>query len=166
MAAPTLPRITQVQIAREQAAADADGLQPVAAIGLVLEDGFTAWAACGPDAAPGSCYAFRSPARYAKYYKAAGFDVMSTANNHAGDFGDVCRRRTEELLDQQGIAHSGRPGDVASLTVNGLKVAVIGFHTSQTSHYVNDHETAAALVRSLAAAHDIVVVSFHGGAEG
>ncbi len=52
MAAPTLPRITQVQIAREQAAADADGLQPVAAIGLVLEDGFTAWAACGPDAAP------------------------------------------------------------------------------------------------------------------
>ena len=132
--------------------------------GPLCDTGSTA--KCGPDAAPGSCYAFRSPARYAKYYKAAGFDVMSTANNHAGDFGDVCRRRTEELLDQQGIAHSGRPGDVASLTVNGLKVAVIGFHTSQTSHYVNDHETAAALVRSLAAAHDIVVVSFHGGAEG
>lgn len=121
---------------------------------------------CGPDTPAGHCYAFRSPARYAERYKAAGFDVMSTANNHAGDFGAVCRDRTEALLDAQGIAHSGRPGDVAELTVNGLKVALIGFHTSRSSHYLNDHETAVALVSGLAATHDIVIVAFHGGAEG
>ena len=121
---------------------------------------------CKPDAKPGSCYAFRSPARYAKYYKLAGFDLLSTANNHAGDFGEYCRDQTEKNLDAQGIAHSGRPGDIASITVNGLQLAMIGFHTSRNSHYVNDHDQAAALVRALAAEHDIVVVSFHGGAEG
>ncbi|MCB9780434.1 MAG: CapA family protein [Alphaproteobacteria bacterium] len=121
---------------------------------------------CGADAKPGSCYAFRQPAAYAAHYKAAGFDVMSTANNHAGDFGSFCRERTEQLLDAQGIAHSGRPGDIASLEINGLKVAVIGFHSSRNSHYINDHETAKALVADLASRHDIVVVSFHGGAEG
>jgi poly-gamma-glutamate capsule biosynthesis protein CapA/YwtB (metallophosphatase superfamily) len=121
---------------------------------------------CKPDAAPGSCYAFRTPARYVKRYVEAGFDLVSTANNHAGDFGEVCRLETERHLDAAGIAHSGRPGDIASLEHDGLKVAMIGFHTSQSCHYVNDHETAAALVSALAATHDIVIVSFHGGAEG
>lgn len=121
---------------------------------------------CRPDTPPGRCYAFRTPERYGRYYKEAGFDVVSTANNHAGDFGEVCRERTEKVMDAQGIAHTGRPGDIARLTVKGLKVAVIGFHTSQNSHYLNDHETAAALVRALAAESDIVIVSFHGGAEG
>jgi len=121
---------------------------------------------CKPGAPTGSCYAFRSPARYAPYYKAAGFDVMSTANNHAEDFGGFCREQTESLLDDLGIAHTGRPGDIASREVNGLKVAFIGFHTNRNSHFVNDHETAAAIVRSQVATHDVVVVSFHGGAEG
>lgn len=118
------------------------------------------------DSQPGACYAFRSPTRYGALYKAAGFDVMSTANNHAGDFGQICRQETESTLDSLGIAHSGRPGDIARLEKNGLKIALIGFHTSQATHNVNDHETAAALVRALAAENDLVIVSFHGGAEG
>ncbi len=121
---------------------------------------------CADDASPGSCYAFRSPSRYADIFKSAGFDLVSTANNHSGDFGETCRLQTEENLDRVGIAHSGRPGDITSLTVNGMKVAMIGFHTSRSCHYVNDHETAAALVSALAADHDVVIVSFHGGAEG
>ncbi len=121
---------------------------------------------CKPDAAPGSCYAFRTPGKYVAHYKAAGFDLLSTANNHAGDFGEVCRHETEKLLDAQGIAHSGRPGDIASVQKNGLKIAMIGFHTSRSCHYLNDHAMAQQLVRALAAQHDIVVVSFHGGREG
>jgi hypothetical protein len=121
---------------------------------------------CRPDAKPGSCYAFRTPASYAPHFKAAGFDMLSTANNHASDFGEECRRQTETLLDGLGIAHSGRPGDIASTQVNGLKVAMIAFATSRSSHYINDHKTAAKLVSGLAASHDVVLVSFHGGAEG
>lgn len=113
-----------------------------------------------------NCYAFRSPTRYAKLYKDAGFDVMSTANNHAEDFGVECRVVTEDTLKSVGLAYSGRPGTIATLDVKGVRVAVIGFHTSTNSHWVNDHDAAAALVKGLAASHDLVIVSFHGGAEG
>ncbi|MEC7946406.1 MAG: CapA family protein [Myxococcota bacterium] len=121
---------------------------------------------CKPGAPAGSCYAFRSPSGYKDIYRSAGFDVVSTANNHAGDFGVACREETETALASVGIAHTGRPGDIASLEANGLKIAVVGFHTSRNSHYVNDHETAAQLVRALDTEHDLVIVSFHGGAEG
>lgn len=114
----------------------------------------------------GNCYAFRSPTRYADHLVTAGFDLMSTANNHAEDFGVECRIQTEEALALRGIASSGRPGTLAVREVDGVRVAMIGFHTSRNSHYVNDHETAAALVGALAAENDLVIVSFHGGAEG
>ncbi len=113
-----------------------------------------------------NCYAFRSPTRYVKYLTEAGVDLASLANNHSGDFGEVCRRQTEATLDEAGIKWSGPPGSIASTEKNGLKVAMIAFHTSAAVNNVNDHKTAAALVRSAAASHDIVVVSFHGGAEG
>lgn len=121
---------------------------------------------CDPNKPPGSCYAFRSPARYGTYLQQAGIDVVSTANNHSGDFGDFCRDQTEANMDALGIAHSGRPGDVATLEHGGLKIAVIAFHASAATHDVRDIPTAEGLVRGLAAQHDIVVVSFHGGAEG
>lgn len=121
---------------------------------------------CRPDAPAGSCYAFRSPGRYNRIYEAAGFDVVSTANNHAGDFGEQCRLETERLLDEVGIKHSGRVGDIARWESNGLKLAMVAFHTSRSCHYVNDHDTAAELVRALTTEADIVIVSFHGGAEG
>ncbi len=121
---------------------------------------------CNPDKPPGSCYAFRSPARYGAYLQQAGIDVVSTANNHSGDFGDFCRDQTEANMDALGIAHSGRPGDVAVMEHDGLKIALIGFHTSGATHDVRDIPTARNLVQGLAAQHDIVIVSFHGGAEG
>ena len=46
---------------------------------------------CKPGAPSGSCYAFRTPSSYGQHYKNAGFDVVSTANNHSGDFGQTCR---------------------------------------------------------------------------
>ena len=158
---------------------DNDGRQSFAAVREVLRDADVTFgnlegplcdggstSKCKPGAPAGSCYAFRMPARYAPYFKDAGFDMLSTANNHAGDFGEVCRKQTESLLDEQGIAHSGRPGDIATVQANGLKIAMVGFHTNAATHNVNDTETAIALVRSLTTSHDIVIVSFHGGAEG
>jgi len=114
----------------------------------------------------GNCYAFRSPTRYAKYLKAAGVDLGSTANNHSGDFGEACRRETEAALDGQGIIWSGPPGSTGTLTVKGKKVALLAFHTSGATNDVNDLATAKKLVAQAATSHELVVVSFHGGAEG
>ncbi len=121
---------------------------------------------CRPDGAPGSCYAFRTPTAYGSFYKDAGFDVMSTANNHAFDFGETCRQQTEATLDTLGLDWSGRPGTVARWTTNGLRVAMVGFHTADSGNNLNDLETATTIVRGLSAESDIVIVSFHGGAEG
>ena len=121
---------------------------------------------CKPGAAPGSCYAFRTPSNYIKHYVSAGFDMLSTANNHASDFGQVCRLETERILDEAKIAHSGRPGDIATVNHNDIVVSMIAFSTSRSSHYINDHKQAAELVSALASKSDIVIVSFHGGAEG
>jgi hypothetical protein len=121
---------------------------------------------CRPGGTPGACYAFRSPTHYGRYLADAGVDVVSTANNHSGDFGESCRRETESTLDALGIKWSGPPGSVASLEQAGRRIAVVAFHTSAGCNDVNDLGAAQKLVRSAKANHELVVVSFHGGAEG
>lgn len=112
------------------------------------------------------CYLFRSPSRYAATLADAGFDVVALANNHARDFGEAGRDSSMRALDAQGIAHSGREGDVASWTVDGTRIALIAFAPNTGSHQLNDIAEAKAQVRKLRGAHDLVFVSFHGGAEG
>src|SRR4051812_29658434 len=68
-----------------------------------------------------NCYAFRCPTRYGPYLVQAGVDVVSTANNHSGDFGEECRRATESTLDALGIRWSGAPGSIAFLQVKGAR---------------------------------------------
>lgn len=118
---------------------------------------------------PVRCFAFRMPTRYAKYLKDAGFDVMSVANNHASDFGETGRASTRRTLDGLGIKHVGSDRDrfsTAYLEVNGRSVAFIGFAHNAVQPNVNDLDTARRLVTEADKKADIVVVSFHGGAEG
>jgi poly-gamma-glutamate capsule biosynthesis protein CapA/YwtB (metallophosphatase superfamily) len=112
------------------------------------------------------CFLFRTPTRYATYYKLAGFDVMSLANNHARDFGEEGRSSTMAALDARGIVHSGREGTTASWIANGRRIALAAFAPNVGSNLLNEPDIARALVQQLAATHDIVIVSFHGGAEG
>ncbi len=115
------------------------------------------------------CFAFRVPTRYGKYLKDAGFDVMSVANNHAGDFGDYGRASTRKTLDELGIKYAGSDNEqfsTAYLEVKGRKVAVIGFAHNRIVPNVNDLENAKRLVTEAKKRADLVVVSFHGGAEG
>ena len=115
---------------------------------------------------PAHCWLFRSPARYAATLAWAGFDVMSLANNHARDFGEEGRTSSMRALAGHGIRHSGREGDVASWTVDGTRVALIAFSPFRGTHWMGDIDNARRLVARLAAGHDIVVVSHHGGGEG
>jgi poly-gamma-glutamate capsule biosynthesis protein CapA/YwtB (metallophosphatase superfamily) len=112
------------------------------------------------------CFLFRTPTRYAQYLAKAGFGVMSLANNHARDFGEEGRSSTMAALDAVGIRHSGREGTVASWMANGRRVALIAFAPNVGSNSLNDSQIGLPLVTQLAATHDIVIVSFHGGAEG
>lgn len=113
------------------------------------------------------CYAFKSPERYSQYLKKAGFDLMSVANNHSGDFGPQARKRTMEVLQASGIASSGsieKPFVV--LEKSGLKYGLASFAPNNGTPSLNNYTQAKKIVSFLDSLCDIVIVSFHGGAEG
>jgi hypothetical protein len=100
--------------------------------GPIIDDGLSS--KCSPKST--KCFAFRMPTRYGKYLKQAGFDVLSLANNHAGDFGDAGRATTRRVLDEQGIKHAGSDRHQFSstiLNVKGKRVALSHLRTI-TSH--------------------------------
>lgn len=115
---------------------------------------------------PKACFRFRSPSRYVQHYVNAGFDILSLANNHARDFGEEGRLATMNTLDAAGIRHSGLEGDYASFTAGGLSVALLAYAVTKNSNLLLDYDLAALTVAEYARSHDIVIVSFHGGAEG
>lgn len=133
--------------------------------GPLLEGGKTE--KCPPNST--RCFAFRSPTRYGKLLKSAGFDVLSLANNHAADFGDFGRVSTRKVLDELGIKHAGSDKEQFAMTIvesKGKRVAFIGFAHNSLVPNVNDLTFAKQLVEQANKKADIVVVSFHGGAEG
>lgn len=133
--------------------------------GPMLEGGKTE--KCPPTAK--RCFAFRMPTRYGKLLKDAGFDVLSLANNHAADFGDEGRESTRRTLDAVGIKHAGSDKSqftTAIVEAKGKRVAFIGFAHNSIVPNVNDLAFARRLVEQANKKADLVVVSFHGGAEG
>jgi len=131
-----------------------------------LEGPITGADSCGKALEDSTVYVFRMPPNLAVSLAEAGFDVLTTANNHSNDFGLPGRMETESILDSLGIRHTGRAGDVASLLVRGTSVAVIGFSTGPGNHSLLDVDDAVAAVGALKSRYDIVAVSFHGGGEG
>jgi poly-gamma-glutamate capsule biosynthesis protein CapA/YwtB (metallophosphatase superfamily) len=112
------------------------------------------------------CFAFSTPTRYAKHLKDAGFNVLNIANNHSFDFGGEGIKSTVETLDALSI-RTISAGRVEHIDVKGKKVALVGFSFSSPSPYsINDIAAAKRMVSDLKASNDLVIISFHGGAEG
>jgi poly-gamma-glutamate capsule biosynthesis protein CapA/YwtB (metallophosphatase superfamily) len=113
------------------------------------------------------CYLFRMPERYAAVIKESGFDLLSLANNHFGDFGWTAAQRTMQLLDSLGIGFAGPEGlSYPVFTRDSVTYGFVAFSPTAGSINLNDISGAETIVRSLAAKCDILIVSFHGGAEG
>ncbi len=113
------------------------------------------------------CFAFKSPERYAQYLKKAGFDMMSVANNHSGDFGDEARLRTMQVLQEAGVASAGtitKPFVIIEKV--GVKYGLACFAPNNGTQSINNLSEAKRIVAHLDSVCDIVIVSFHGGAEG
>ncbi len=120
---------------------------------------------CGPNSK--FCYTFAMPTRYGKYLKDAGFDIVSLANNHSSDFGAEGRATTRKTMDSLGIIHAGADTqDIPVMNVKGRKIAFVAFATNPISLNLIDVENSRRVVADVARRADIVVVSFHGGAEG
>jgi hypothetical protein len=119
---------------------------------------------CG--AGSSDCFAFRTPPSYAKGLAGAGFTVLSVANNHAYDYGPSGQADTIRALERAGLAYTGLIGKVTRLQEEPMRVAVLGFGFYSTAESLLDITRAAGLVERADRWADIVLVTFHGGAEG
>jgi hypothetical protein len=113
-----------------------------------------------------ACYLFRSPPRYAAHYRDAGFDVLGLANNHARDFGEEGRDASKAALGAHGVLASGRERTYSIVNHGELSVVFINYAVTRNSNMLLDYDEAFSLIAILDQVYDIVVVTFHGGAEG
>ncbi len=136
----------------------------------------------GGEPAPDKKYLFRSPPdKVTATLHAAGFDVVSLANNHTLDYGSQGLNDTIAALDKANIHHVGAGSNLrearqaAFIDKNGLRVAFLGYSLTfpeefwakkngpgtafgHRQHIINDIKAAKSEA-------DIVVVSFHWGRE-
>lgn len=115
----------------------------------------------------GQSYVFRSPPAYVERLREAGFTIMSLANNHVNDYGPAGSAQTREVLEGAGLLHTGAPRQAARQVVGRNEVSVIGLAPNKGCQDINDLEAAVEMVRQEAARPNaLVIVVFHGGAEG
>jgi hypothetical protein len=113
------------------------------------------------------CFEFKMPTRYSLHLKEAGFTVLSIANNHTLDFGMEGIKSTLETLALIGIQPLGGKA-VAEMNVKGKRIALVGFsyRLSPYSWSLLEINRGKEIISKLKESHDLVIVSFHGGAEG
>ena len=132
--------------------------------GVMLNQGGSAKSCKNPDI----CYVFRMPEYYVKNLTNAGFHVMNMANNHVHDFGRAGALNTHKLLTKADIQVIGLE-DVCEYAIfkrNNLTFGFCGFAPNKGTVSINNYAKVREIVSHLDSLCDIVVVSFHGGAEG
>lgn len=113
------------------------------------------------------CYAFRTPEKYFQCVVNAGFNLFCLANNHSNDFGSKGINSTLKLIDENELNAAGlliRPKVV--FEQSGLKIGFCAFSPNKGTTRINDYIKVKSIINELEKEVDIVIVSFHGGAEG
>ena len=140
-----------------------------------------------PFAAPGAPYqsypVFAAPPEIATWIGSMGWDLCTTASNHAVDQGYDGLVRTANLLERAGVGHVGtfrtaaeRRRPVIHTTEQGVRIAVVGGTYSlngfpapagrEWSVSMWDVRNLLAQARAARrAGADIVIVKYHGGSE-
>lgn len=113
-----------------------------------------------------NCFAFRVPENYSETIKSLGINLLSMNNNHSGDFGAEGLKKTAAALSRQKIKFSGNVNGVSEWVDDGLRYGFVAFSTGPGLFWMPDIENAVKIVRDLSSQNDIVIVSYHGGAEG
>ncbi len=122
---------------------------------------------------------FTGPPDGSSALRAAGVTVVSTANNHALDYGVRGLRQTLANLDASGVCHAGTAMDSSDLyrpvvvERGGIRIAllactdVMNIEDPMWKRHVACADTSLVLpsIRSLRDSVDFIVVSFHGGEE-
>ena len=129
---------------------------------------------------PRSNTVFTGPPAGAASLREAGVTIVSTANNHALDFGRSAATQTCALLDAAGVLHAGSaeaPADVyrpVVFGVRGIRFALIactelmnGARNASWKRWIAAADTGKIFpeIRAVRDSVDVVIVSVHGGVE-
>ncbi len=122
---------------------------------------------------------FTGPPTGAESLHRAGVTMVSTANNHALDYGVDALDETMNYLERAGVLYAGTARDTSALyrparcTVKGIRVAlfactdVMNAPGQKWRRSVAAADTARLLpaIRAIRDSVDFIIVSFHGGVE-
>lgn len=131
---------------------------------------------------PSKSVTFRGAPKAIEGLKAAGFDFVSLANNHALDYGKTALADTIAALDTAGIAHAGAGPDRGSayapaiIVRRGARIAYLAFSDVVPPGFAADAKrggiatggrlrTVTDAVKKAKTQADYVIVSFHWGVE-
>lgn len=113
------------------------------------------------------CNAFKMPDFYVDFLVSAGFDVLSIANNHITDFGTEGTDNTQLLLKENRIAFAGLEScPTTIINKKGINIGFAAFAPNARTNKMNEYEKVKQQIQHLDSVCDVVIVSFHGGAEG
>jgi len=112
------------------------------------------------------CYAFAGHTTFAENLSSAGFDVLNIANNHSNDFGHDGILSTISALAGQNLISSGTKNTVTYVERNGIKIGIVGFSSYYWTSSLENENEISNLIKDARANSQIVIVVFHGGAEG
>ncbi len=113
----------------------------------------------------GRCYEFGMSDTLAYTLKELHFTVMSGDNNHASDYGSQGVVHTQKTLDKHKILYASKKKPI-SIKKGDVSIAVAAFGHSGVSWHVGNVENVKKIITDLDKKYDLVMVSFHGGAEG
>jgi len=118
------------------------------------------------DPSRGTQFAFRMPPRFGSVLHQAGFNVINLANNHSADFGDRGLEDTQRIIRENGMLAIGLKDEITYQQIRGIRIAWIGFSYLHRHNSIHDLSRVSSLIRSAAQSANLVIVTFHGGAEG
>ncbi|MBN2011175.1 CapA family protein [candidate division KSB1 bacterium] len=126
-------------------------------------------------------FTFKIDPKYARGLPAAGFDVVTLANNHSMDFGEEALINTMLTLDTLGIAHCGASASYpdackpAIVKRDGITIAFLGYTMTFPEEFWARDDTAGtcypyetdmiATIQKCENIADYTVVTFHWGRE-
>lgn len=124
---------------------------------------------------------FNCPDELADTLKNIGFDVLTTANNHAMDRGIKGLKRTLDVLDKHQLLHTGTARTFAEskrhliINVKGIRVGVLSYTYGTNFHQVPKDSIWAVQrihsakiiqdLRQLRKSADLIITVFHFGSE-
>ena len=90
------------------------------------------------------------PDRYAGIFKKAGFNVLSVANNHVGDFDAKGRKNTAKILDSLQINYAGQLDKPFTIfEKDSVKYAFCAFAPNENTVSIKNIDSAKMLVSAL-----------------